>query len=145
MKQLITLTICMFALIGFAKADQDKPININELPQKAQEFIRQYFPKNEVSYAKMEKEFWDKKYEVVFVNGEKAEFDKNGAWKEVDCKFSAIPDAIIPKEIKTHLTKQYPQAKVIKIEKDSKGYEIKLDNKLELKYTTDFKLKEIDN
>lgn len=145
MKQLMTLTVCLFALIGIAKADNDNPIQVNELPQKAQEFIKQNFPKNEVSYAKVEKEFMDKKFEVVFVNGDKVEFDKNGAWKEVDCKFSVVPDNIIPKQIKAHLNKQYPEAKILKIERDSKGYEVKLNNRLELKYTPTFQLREIDN
>lgn len=145
MKKLITLSVCLFALLGLAKADNDKPISLNELPQKSQKFIKQYFPKNEISYAKMEKEVWDKKYEVVFVNGEKIEFDKKGDWKEIDCKFSAVPEALIPAAIKKHLAEQYPQAKVIQIERDSKGYDVKLNNKLELKYTPTFQLKEIDD
>lgn len=145
MKKLITLSVCLFALLGLAKADNDKPISLNELPQKSQKFIKQYFPKNEISYAKMEKEVWDKKYEVVFVNGEKIEFDKKGDWKEIDCKFSAVPEALIPSAIKKHLAEQYPQAKVIQIERDSKGYDVKLNNKLELKYTPTFQLKEIDD
>lgn len=145
MKKLITLSVCLFALLGLAKADNDKPISLNELPQKSQKFIKQYFPKNEISYAKVEKEVWDKKYEVVFVNGEKIEFDKKGDWKEIDCKFSAVPETLIPAAIKKHLAEQYPQAKVIQIERDSKGYDVKLNNKLELKYTPTFQLKEIDD
>lgn len=145
MKKLIILSVCLFALLGLAKADNDKPISLNELPQKSQKFIKQYFPKNEISYAKVEKEVWDKKYEVVFVNGEKIEFDKKGEWKEIDCKFSAVPETLIPSAIKKHLAEQYPQAKVIQIERDSKGYDVKLNNKLELKYTPTFQLKEIDD
>ncbi len=93
----------------------------------------------------MEKELWDKKYDVVFTNGEKIEFDKNGEWKEIDCKFSAVPDILVPQQIQDHIKKQFPQNKIIQIEKDSKGYEIKLNNKLELKYTPTFQLKEIDD
>ena len=74
MKQIILLFACLFALQGLAKADDDRAITVDQLPQKAQEFIQKYFPKNEISLAKMEKDFWEKKYEVVFVNGEKAEF-----------------------------------------------------------------------
>ena len=74
MKQIILLFACLFALQGLAKADDDRAITVDQLPQKAQEFIPKYFPKNEISLAKMEKDFWEKKCEVVFVNGEKAEF-----------------------------------------------------------------------
>ena len=67
MKQIILLFACLFALQGLAKADDDRAITVDQLPQKAQEFIQKYFPKNEISLAKMEKDFWEKKYEVVFV------------------------------------------------------------------------------
>lgn len=145
MKQLITLTICLFAFIGITRADNDKPINVTELPQKAQQFIKQHFSGSEVSFAKLEKDLLDKKYEVIFVNGNKIEFDKNGNWKEVDCKHTAVPDAIIPEQIKTVVTKQYPQAKILGIDKDSRGYEVKLNNKLELKFNTTFQLVDIDD
>lgn len=145
MKRFIALTICLFALLNVTKADDDKPITVNELPKKAQEFIKQFFPKNEVSYAKMEKDLWDKKYDVVFVNGEKVEFNKNGEWEEVDCKFSAVPEPIIPESIRTTLAKQYPQSKILKIDRDNKGYEVKLNNKLEIKFNTRFQIVEIDN
>ena len=80
MKQLITLTICLFAFFGTTQADEDRPIQVNELPKKAQEFIKQYFSKNSISFAKVEKDFWDKNYDVVFVNGDKIEFNKNGVY-----------------------------------------------------------------
>lgn len=145
MKRFFILTISLFSLLGTAKADDDKAITVNDLPHKAQNFIKKYFPKNTVSYAKMEKDLWDKKYGIVFVNGEKIEFDKDGEWEEVECKFSAVPDHIIPKAIKDYVTKQYPQAKILKIERDKKGYEIKLDNKLEIKFNSVFQVVKTDN
>lgn len=145
MKRLITLSICLFIFLGFTRADDDKPISVEQLPAKAQEFIKQYFSKKEVSYAKMEKDFWEKKYDVVFVNGEKVEFDKNGLWEEVNCKFSVVPEAIIPQPIRNLLAKQYPEAKPLKIERDSKGYEVKLNNQLEIKFNTNFQIVDIDN
>lgn len=145
MKRLITLAICLFAFIGFTKADDDKPIQVKDLPKKAQEFIQQNFSAKDVSLAKEEKDFWDKKYEIVFVNGEKVEFNKNGDWKEIDCKFSEVPAAVIPQAIKDVVNKQYPDAKILKIERDDKKYEVKLNNRMELKFTPDFKLYDIDN
>ena len=68
MKQLITLTVLLFSMFGIAKADEDKPIQVNELPKKAQEFIQKHFAKHNVSYAKVENDFWDKSYDVIFVN-----------------------------------------------------------------------------
>ncbi|MDE6451507.1 MAG: PepSY-like domain-containing protein, partial [Odoribacter sp.] len=113
-------------------------------PSKAQHFIQQFFSGNTVAYAKIDKDFLDKNYDVVFTNGEKIEFDKNGEWKEINCKFTTVPDAVIPEQIKSYVTKQFPQAKVLKIEREHKGYEVKLNNKLEIKFNSHFQVIEID-
>jgi hypothetical protein len=144
MKQLITLTVILFSLFGVAKADEDRPIQVNELPKKAQELIQQHFSKQSISYAKVEQDFWDKNYDVIFVNGNKIEFDKNGKWEKVDCKYTEVPSAIIPKQILEYLKKEYPQAKVLQIERNSRGYEVELNNKLEIKFNHQFKVVEID-
>lgn len=144
MKQWITLTICLLTWFGSAKADEDKPIQVNELPKKAQEFIQQHFAKHNVSYAKMEKDFWDKNYDVVFVNGDKIEFDKNGKWENVDCKYSEVPKAIIPKAILEYVAKNYPQCKIVQLERDHRGYEVELSNKLEIKFNSNFQIVGID-
>lgn len=145
MKPLTAFLICLLAFSGIAKSDNDRPISVSELPQKAQDFIQQFFTGNAVAYAKMEKTLWDKNYDVVLANGEKIEFDKNGEWKEVNCKRSAVPDAIVPKQIKDYLAQQFPQAKVLKIEREAKGYEVKLDNQLEIKFNLRFQVIEIDD
>ena len=145
MKKLMTLAICLFAFIGITRADDDKPVTVDQLPQKAQAFIKQYFADKQVSLAKQERDFFDKSYEVMFVNGEKVEFDKNGEWKDVDCKFSEVPADIIPQAIKDHIASLYPGAKVLQIDRDSRGYEVQLNNRLELSYNTSFQLTDIDD
>lgn len=145
MKHLIVLFVCLFALQGITKADDDKPISVNELPKKTQEFIQTHFAGEEISLAKMEKDFWDKSYEVIFVNGQKAEFDKNGEWEKIDCKFSAVPSSIVPKAIREYITKHYPTTQILKLEREHKGYEVKLNNKMELKFNSSFQLTDIDN
>ena len=144
MKTWITLIVCLFTLIGVAKADEDKPIQPNELPRKAQEFIQQHFAKHSISYAKVENDFWDKTYDVIFVNGNKIEFDKNGKWENVDCKYSEVPTAIIPKQIIEYVKKQHPQAKILQIERNNRGYEVELNNKLEIKFNHNFQVIGID-
>lgn len=145
MKKLMIMLVCLFALQGLAKADNDKPVEVKELPQKALTFIDKHFADVKVSYAKLEEDFWEKKYDVVLVNGQKMEFDKNGEWLEVDCKYSTVPEAIIPEAIKTYLTQHFPEQKTVKIERDKKGYEVKLNNKLEIKFDKKFKAIEIDD
>ncbi len=39
---------------------------------------------------------------------------------------------------------KYPQAKVLEIDRDARGYDVKLDNRLELEYNNNFELVDID-
>ena len=66
------------------------------MPQTAQTFIKTHFPDNKVAMAKMETDWFDKSYDVIFTNGDKLEFDKKGIWTEVNCKYSAVPVAVVP-------------------------------------------------
>lgn len=145
MKQLIILTVCLLGFIGISRADRDRAIQVNELPQKAQEFIKQHFAGKDIALAKEEKDLMGTSYEVSFVGGNKVEFDKNGEWEEVNCKYSEVPAAIVPQAIRDVVAKQYPDAKILKIERSTRKYEVKLNNRLELKFTPDFKLYEIDD
>lgn len=145
MKKLVVLFVSLFALISVARADNDKAIQMDQLPQQAQQFIKQHFAGNNVAIAKVENDLFSKSYDVIFANGNKVEFDKAGEWKEVDCKYDQVPAAIIPEPIRKYATANYPDAKVVKIERDRKDYEVKLSGGLELKFDLKFNLINIDN
>ena len=89
MKKLVFLLVCLFTLQTVARADDDKPIQVTQMPQQAQQFIKQHFADSKVALAKMESDFFYKSYEVIFTNGDKVEFDNKGNWEEVNCKYSA--------------------------------------------------------
>ena len=73
-----------------AFAGNDRPIAVGELPATAQQFIKAHFAGVEVSLSKVDEELFDKDYKVVFVNGAKVEFTKNGEWKDVECKYGEV-------------------------------------------------------
>ena len=100
MKKLVFLLVCLFTLQTVARADDDKPIQVTQMPQAAQQFIKQHFADSKVALAKMESEFFYKSYEVIFTNGNKVEFDKKGEWTEIDCKHTVVPIATIPTAIR---------------------------------------------
>lgn len=146
MKKFAVLTVALlfvFALTG--RADNDRPIAVDQLPQKAQQFIKQHFPKSKVALAKEEREFLDLRYEVVFANSVKIEFLKDGEWKEVDCKYSAVPAAIVPVKIAEYVAKNYEDVQIVKIDRDKREYEVDLSNGLELTFDTKFNLIDIDD
>lgn len=128
--------ICLLLLPGLmvAYAGDDKPITVEQLPKKAQEFLKTHFSDVKVSFAKMDNELFDKSYEVFFVNSGKIEFDGQGKWKEIECKYNRVPTGAIPVPIVTFIQKNHPENHVITIERDWKGYELKLNNGMELKF-----------
>lgn len=144
MKKLVFLLVCLFTLQTVARADDDKPIQVTQMPQPAQQFIKQHFADSKVASAKMESDFFYKSYEVIFTNGDKVEFDNKGNWEEVNCKYSSVPTAIIPAAIQKYVATNYPDAKILKIERDKKDYEVKLSNRTELKFDLKFNLIDID-
>ena len=131
--------------ISAAYADDDRAITKEQLPKAAQEFLSKYFPTQKIALAKEETDFLDKTYEVIFVDGAKVEFSRNGEWKEVNCKFSAVPDGIVPAQILKYIDQNHEGAKVIEIDRDKRDWEVKLDNGLDLKFDLQFRLIEIDD
>lgn len=145
MKKIIVIiaTFLLTAGIGSVQAD-DRPIAVTELPAAARQFLSTHFADAKVAYATVDGRLFDKDYEVAFTDGGKVEFDRNGEWKEVDVRTGSLPAAVIPQPIRQHLTRNYPDTQVQQIERDRRGYEVKLRNGLELEFNNDFALVKID-
>jgi hypothetical protein len=119
----------------------DRIIPVTQLPAQAQTFIKTYFADKTVAYAKQD----GAKYEVKFNDGAEVEFDRRGNWDNVDCKFTAVPEAIVPEQIKNYVAANHPGALITKIDKERYGYEIELSNSLELKFDRNFNIFDIDD
>lgn len=140
------LSIALLGLIQTAAfADDDKPIQFSQLPATAQQFIKQYFGDKKIALAKMESDFFGKNYDVIFANGDKVEFDRSGEWTEVQCKYTQVPDNLIPEQVKKFVTENYPESKVLKFERDRNDYEVKLSNGWELTFDKQYQLIDMDN
>ena len=145
MKKLAFLFVGLFVMTLTTWAGNDKPIQVSELPQKAQQFIKKHFADQSVAMAKMETEFMDKSYDVIFTNGDKVEFDKKGKWTSVDCKHTQVPAEVIPVDVQKYVTRNYPDAKILKIEvTDRKGYEIDLSNGFDIEFDKKMNVIDID-
>ena len=64
MKKIMILaaSLLLFSVTS-AYADNDRPIQFNQLPEAAQQFINTYFPDQKVSFAKEERDFMEVSYE----------------------------------------------------------------------------------
>ena len=146
MKKILFALFAIVSLgISVAKADNDKVINKSQLPAQAQQFINQNFAGVNLSYAKEERDFLSRSYEVMLVDGTKLEFSSNGNWEEVDCRYGEVPAAVIPDSIKRYINENFQGEKVLKIERNRNNYEVKLSNRLELTFDKDFNIIDIDD
>lgn len=139
MKKLFLILFGFVAMSAFAS--NDRPVTFDQLPQKAQQFINQHFSKVGFLSAK----FDEGTYEVTLVNGTEIDFTSQGDWKDVDCHTSAVPAAIVPAAISKYVKAQYPSNLIVKIEKKRNGYDIELNNDLDLVFDQKGNFIRIDN
>ena len=144
-KVLIVLALVLPFGVAAAFAGSDKVISKGQLPAQAQSFLNEHFAGAKISYVKQDTDFLDRAYEVMLADGTKIEFSNKGNWEEVDCRYSEVPAAVIPAPIVKFLSENHPDARVLKIERDRRGYEVKLSNRIELGFNNDFELVDFDN
>jgi Putative beta-lactamase-inhibitor-like, PepSY-like len=138
-------SICL-TLAANVTAQNKATLSQNQLPASAQAFIQKHFPSQKISYVLVDKDFLTTTFDVMLTNGHELEFSKNGDWKEIDTKKSAIPANIIPVTIANYLRQHIdPSLAVNHIKRNSKGYELELSNKLELEFNAKGKLIGYDN
>lgn len=101
----------------------DSLINPSELPQNIKDFIKTHYANENI--LKAEKD-WDS-YEIKLNNGTELDFTKSGELKEIDAKYSLIPDTILPELTKVAKESQ-KGANLMEIEKEWNGYKLKFSN-----------------
>lgn len=146
MKKLTVLLAGLFLLTASvpALAADDRPITVAELPAAAQQFIKTHFADTKVSYAQVDGMI-DKEYTVIFVDGSKVEFTRNGEWDDVKCKHAEVPAAIIPQQIRYFVAQNHPGQKITSIERSRNGYDLELSNGLDLDFNKQFQLVKMDD
>ena len=144
MRILMIAICCMMSFNIVANAGNDKPINVNELPAKAQTLLSKHFKGQKVMLATSESGVVSRSYDVVLRNGTKLEFDKKGNLTEIDCKQGIVPSQLIPQAIKNYLKENYRGETVRKIELNKKEYEVELTNGIDLTFNKHFQLIDID-
>ncbi|MFH7018183.1 PepSY-like domain-containing protein [Flavobacterium sp. FlaQc-47] len=137
MRTKLNFTVCLIAglVFGLSANAQKTIIKKEALPANAQAFLKTHFGSKKPSYIIEDKEILSTEYKVQFNDKLEIEFDKKGNWKEVDGENSKIPSSIIPKKIASYVKDNFRKEKITKIEIGTSGYETKLTNGLELKFT----------
>jgi hypothetical protein len=142
MKQRLFILLAMVMTMCLTvKADNDRVITFDQLPTQAQTLLKKHFGDKIPLIVTVD---WDD-YTVIYQSGEKVEFDKKGNWKDLNCKTSAVPAALIPEQIKASVKKTFPGATIIKLDRDRRGYDVKLNNGMELEFNKKFQIVDIDD
>ena len=103
MKKLGLFLLMAVVMCMSVKADDDRVITYQQLPQSAQEFLKQHFSKLVPLVVTMD---WDD-YTIMYESGEKIEFNKQGEWKDIDCRASHVPAVLIPQQIKSSVQQSF--------------------------------------
>ena len=141
----IPATLAISVMVAFtACAGNDRPAQLTDLPNAAQVFVKKHFTAEKPVLVTIDKEVTGNTYEVNFSSGNSVDFDRRGEWKEVECR-PEVPAAIVPAQILKLVQNNYPEAKIIKIDRDKRGYEVELSTRIELKFDKNCNLIEIDN
>ncbi|HIZ88223.1 MAG TPA: PepSY-like domain-containing protein [Candidatus Coprenecus pullistercoris] len=141
---ILAASLLLFSVTS-AYADNDRPIQFNQLPAAAQQFVNTYFPDQKVSFAKEERDFMEVSYEVMFTNSIKIEFTGSGEWKEVKCKYSTLPEGIVPQPIVDYVNASFPGVSIYAIERGYRTVEVNLTNGLELTFNSSYELVDMDD
>lgn len=146
MKKVLSILVLALVAVQFAFAGDIITRDIKQLPVAARNFISQYFADSQISRIKIETEmFGSKKYEVLLTDRTEIDFDGNGKWKEVDCKKTAVPEALVPTFVKEYVDANFPQETITKIERDRHGVEVELNDDYSLKFNSKGKFVRMDD
>ena len=83
-------------------------------------------------------------YDVVLNGDVKIEFNRSGEWTSVDCDRGQVPDSVLPKTILDYVTTKFTKSYVVEIERNMMGYDVKLNNDLELDFNKEGKFLRVD-
>ena len=125
--------------------NDDRHIKYDELPAEAQSFVKKNFAKEKVSYVTADTEYSHTEYKVVFVSGTKIEFEDEGNWTEVDCRYSAVPQNLVPEAIADYVQSNYSRSKIVELKREHNTWEAKLTGGLELTFDGNMRLIDIDD
>lgn len=143
MKKIFAIAAIALASLQIIKAD-DRPVTFAQLPAAAQAFINTNYPDEKISYATVDDDLILPDYNVMLANGVKIQFEHNGSLEKIESR-AGVPENLIPFQIKDYVKLHYPDAIFLGYEIGRKSYEVKLSNRLELKFNKNFILIEIDD
>ena len=127
-----TLMMALMAVFAAAALFADRIVPVDSIPQAAKNLIAEHFPGRNAQFAKADFNEW----EVQLDDGTEIEFTGGGEWKGIKC-YTGVPLSVLPQAIADHVAQSYPDVPVLNAEKERRGYELKLANRMEMFFGLD--------
>lgn len=143
MKKIMIIAAAFFFSAAIMAAD-DKPIDTSRLPESARAFLNANFPGEQILYVTKEDDLILPDYNVSLANGYLVEFFHDGSFEKIS-SVNGIPSELVPVQIIEFVKVRYPDAFFVEYGLDRRHYEVKLSNRMELKFNKNFYLIEIDD
>ena len=109
------------------------------------QFVEQHFSKATIQTVLPD----DDDIDVILSDFTKIEFRLNYEWEKVDCEhattYTSVPATLVPEQITAYVSSNYPNAIIKKLEKKYYGWEIELNNGLEISFNSKFNVTKIDD
>lgn len=147
MKKILAAAVLLFAgMTSTFAADRERPTTVDKLPAAAQQFLKTYFNGLQVAYAVEDPGIFGSEYEVVYTDRTQVDFENNGEWSSVERKYEAVPEAIVPEQIRKYFAQiSLPNAFIAKIDRNKYAWEVELSDGTEVKFDREFRVIEIDD
>ena len=120
-------------------------MDFKKLPVAAQTFINTNYPGVAVLYSVKDDDLVLPDYTVMLKNGVKLQFSNGGELESIKVQDGAVPAGVVPVQITDYVKASYPDVFIKEYDVDRNSYEVKLSNRLEIKFNRNFQVVEIDD
>lgn len=137
MKYTLIFGLLAIASIGFAScSNETTATDMAQLPEPIQNTVNNNFSSNVISVTTETNTFGNDEYEIFLADGTKIKFEGE-AWDEIEVPLGmSVPREFVLEPIQVYVNQNMPEQTIVKIDRDSKGYEVDLSNGVELKFDT---------
>ena len=116
-------------------------ITYESLPETGKAVLITHFPGRSIKIMKRKADV----YEVVFRGGEIVGFDLRGNWKAIDCLSGAVPEDLVPDQIRSFVAKRHQGATIVAVGREADRFVIRLDKGIEIEFNGDLTLLDHDD
>ena len=141
----IFITLSVALAFCFTASADDRPVDFGKLPDAAKDFVTTYYAQDKVISVTRDDDFVRPDYTVILSDGVRIDFEHSGALEKIKVREGAVPDAVVPVQILDYVKRNYPGTFVKEYEIGRVDYEVKLSNRLELKFNANFSLVDVDD